>query len=280
MTDLEDTSQGEFDVDAALESIHAPSDGIPMSQEPQTPPEPQAPQEYEYDWRGQKVKEPLEMILKRAGMGRDYNHLVEEHKRKVSEWENQRKEYDQKYSRYREIDDYIQKDPNWWDHVQSSYQKKDTSQVDPNLKPFLEKIEALEGKLSTWEQEKQQHLFKQEDEKLTQEIQGIRKQYADLPWDTPDESGRTLEYRVIEHANQNKIPTFKAAFLDLNHDLLEKRWEARGREAVVKDTQKRSKLGLLGETSAPKKGLTQAVNVKNRSYDDLLKEAFEEEGIA
>lgn len=212
-------------------------------------------------------------------MGRDYNHLMEGFNKEKSTWETQRKEYDQKFSRYKEVDEFVKTNPDWWSHVEQSWNSREKPAVDANIKPLLEELNGLKSAFSEIQQERQQIKYKAEDEKLAQDIQGIRKQYADLPWDSPDETGRTLEYRVIEHANKNGIPTFKAAFLDLNHDLLEKRWESRGREAVVKDTQKKTKLGLLGETQAPTKGLKSAQGVKGRSYDDLTREALEELGI-
>lgn len=273
----------EIDVDSLLSNINEPSEGIPMSAKPD--PEPAAPtpapvQEFEYDWRGQKVKEPIDVILKRAGMGRDYNHLVEEHKSKVSEWEKQRQENDTKYSRYREVDEFVAKNPDWWQHVEQSWQSREKpAEIDPNLKPFLDELNQVKSKLSEFEQKEQQLIVSQEDEAFAKEEQGIREKYSDLPWDTPGPDGKSLYYKVLKHGTENGIKSFKTAFTDFYHDELEKRAESRGKEAVVKDTQKKTKLGLLGETQAPKKGITSAQNIKNRSYDDLTREALEELGI-
>lgn len=282
MADFSDNSQ-EIDVDSLLESVNAAAPERPMTSEPElVAKEMPAPtvQEFEYDWRGQKIKEPIETILKRASMGRDYNHLVEEHKTKVSEWDKQRQQNEKKWQRYQEVDEYAAKDPDWWKHVETSYQGKQQPQIDPNLAPVLEELNQVKSQLSEWQQEKQQIQVSKEDETFAKDEQGIKEKYPDLPWDAAGPDGKSLYFKVLEHGVNNGIKSFKTAFNDFYHDELQKRAESRGREAVTKDTQKRTKLGLLGETSAPKKGLSSAQNVKNRSYDDLTREALEELGIS
>lgn len=278
----EENNDTDIDVDSLLESIET-TGSVPPASEPAKTPEAPAVQEFEYDWRGQKVKEPIETILKRASMGRDYNHLVEEHKTQKSQWEKERSTWETEAKPYKEIDQFIKsgdEGAKWWQHVQESYQQRGQSQVDPALQPYLEKIQQIEQKLSVFDQREQEEVIKKEDGEFNAEVQGIREKYSDLPWEVPGSDGKSLMFKVLEHGTQNGIKSFKTAFLDFYHDELAKRWESRGREAVTKETQKRTKLGLLGETQAPKKGISSAQNIKNRSYDDLTREALEELGIS
>lgn len=281
MTDLDQgQSPDDIDVDALLSGLDGEGSAPQQEAAPETP---LPPQEYEYEWRGQRVKEPLDMILKRASMGRDYAQNTEALKRERSEWEQQRAEFENRFKPYREIDDFIKsgdEGKQWWDHVNKQWSEREKPQgIDPNLKPLFDELNGLKSFVSELQQEKLQQKIAKEDESFTQEIQSIQKQFADLDWQTPDQDGKSLEFKVLEHGTKNGIKSFKTAFLDFYHPELEKRWESRGREAVAKDTQKRTRLGLLGETSAPKKGISSAENVKNRSYDDLAKEALEELGI-
>lgn len=279
MSDFVDSNSDDIDVDGLLANVNEPSEGIPMTAKQEAPPAAPAIQEFEYDWRGQKIKEPIDMILKRASMGRDYAQSTAELNQERAKWDQEKKSWEDKWSRYREVDEFAQKNPDWWNNVEQQYQGREKpAGIDPNLKPVLDELNQVKSELSEWKQEKQKLQISKEDEAFAKEEQGIKAKYPDLPWDVPGSDGKSLYYKVLEHGTQNGISSFKTAFMDFYHDELEKRAESRGREAVAKDTQKKTKLGLLGETQAPKKGLSSVQNVKNRSYDDLMQEALAELG--
>ena len=111
------------------------------------------------------------------------------------------------------------------------------------MKEFLQKQQ-------TAEIEKNQA---QEDSKLSESVKSIQTRYPDLDFAAKDESGLSLEHRVLNHAVQNGFPTFRAAFLDYYHDSLEKQAEARGKESLQTELNKRKKLGLLDDAPAPGK---------------------------
>lgn len=119
----------------------------------------------------------------------------------------------------------------------------------------------------------------EEDRQLDAEIAMVKKQYASIDFNTPNADGKSLETLVLEHGAKNGIKNFNTAFRDFYHENLMRLAEERGKEAVSKDLQKRTKLGLLGESPTPKKGLQEVRDIKGKSYDDLLRETYAELGI-
>jgi len=289
MTLQDGTSGGEIDVEGLMAEVNAPEPERQMSsseapeetQAPQAKQEPTA-QEFEYEFSGRKIKEPIEMILKRAGMGYDYAQKMEAFKREQSTYKSQLEEKYKHFDKYKTIDDYVQKDPDWWSHVEQSYQDRLASE-DPTVKRVKsildEELRPVKELLSQKEQEAQQAKITEEDTRLTQDIKSIREKYSDLDFDTPDADGKSLEAKVLEHGASNNYPTFKAAFVDFYHDQLEKRWESRGREAVGKEAMKRQKLGLSGTPQTPKQKPTDGYDVKGKSMNQILQEVLEREGI-
>ena len=288
---LQDTQgSGEMDVDALLEQVNAPEQeramSAPEGQSEQAAPAqaaaPQTPQEYEYEFSGRKIKEPLDMILKRAGMGYDYAQKMEAFKREQTTFKQQLEEKYKPYDKYKTIDEYVQKDPEWWQHVEQSYQDRLASE-DPTVKRVKsildEELRPVKELLSQKEQEAQQMKITEEDNRLTQDIKSIREKYSDLDFDTPDADGKSLEAKVLQHGAANNFPTYKAAFMDFYQDQLEKMWESRGREAVGKEAQKRQKLGLSGTPQTPKPKASDGYNVKGKGWNDILNDVLQQEGI-
>ncbi len=291
MTFQDTQGQGgpEEDLDALMARIDAPEPEMPMSA-PETAQEPEAaakseapaaPQEFEYEFSGRKIKEPIDMILKRAGMGYDYAQKMEAFKREQAAYKQQLEEKYKPYDKYKTIDEYVQKDPDWWAHVEQSYQDRLASE-DPTVKRVKsildEELRPVKEMLSQKEQEAQQAKITEEDTRLTQDIKSIREKYSDLDFDTPDAEGKSLEAKVLEHGAKHNYPSFKAAFVDFYHDQLEKMWESRGREAVGKEAQKRQKLGLSG-TQTPKQKPTEAYDHRGKSMNQILQDVLEIEGI-
>ena len=133
--------------------------------------------------------------------------------------------------------------------------------------------------------QKEQSLKQQsEDQTLAKDIESIRKSFSNIDFDTPDENGKSLETKILEHAmgmglDGSKPGHFRAAFRDYYHDQLVSLEREKGKELVSKEVQKRTKLGILGESPKPTKGLKVAENVRDKSYEDLVREAREELGI-
>jgi hypothetical protein len=286
--DLQDNQN--IDVEALLQQIDAPAPERPMSGPEETPPTDVAPQtpppvetppviqEYEFDWNGRKIKAPIEKLTKWASQGYDYSQKMESFKAKQAEIEEKAK----LYQKYQQVDEYVKKDPNWWAHVEESWTNRLASEdpVVQRVKGMLEEqLTPFKEMLAQKEESEKAQKISQEDTALQTEMKSIREKYKDLDFDTPDAEGKSLEHKVLEHGARNNFPSFKAAFLDFYHDQLEKMWEARGREAVSKDAEKRQKLGLSASTPTPKKALADGFDVKGKSYNDLQQEIFERLGL-
>lgn len=285
-------SSPEMDVDALLEQVNAPEQERPMSG-PETSEQTAAPeaaeaaaptpvQEFEYEFSGRKIKEPIDMILKRAGMGYDYAQKMEAFKREQANYKAQLEEKYKPYDKYKQIDEYVQKDPDWWNHVEQSWQDR-LSNEDPTVKRVKsildEELRPVKELLTQKEQEAQQAKIAEEDNVLEQDIKSIRSEYKDLDFDTPDAEGKSLEDKVLEYGAKFNFPTFKAAFRDFYHDQLRTMYESRGREAIGKEAVKRQKLGLSGTPQTPKQKPTDGYDVRGKSMNQILQEVLEREGI-
>lgn len=265
------------DVEQILSEVNSTESEIPMSA-----PEQQAEPEYEYTARGKTIKEPISAILKRASQGYDYSQVMQDFNQKQSE-------FNEKYKLYNEIDQYANQNPDWWTHIQSQYQNRNgqpqqaaspTGELPPELQPILGEINELKQFKQELMAEKNRQFREQEDNRLKEEIEGVKKSYSNLDFSTPGEDGKTLEIKVMEYGVANGIKSFKTAFRDFYHDELLRRAKEEGMESTKKELQKKTRLGLLGETSTPTKGIKDAGDVKNRSYNDLTREALEELGIS
>jgi len=277
--------------DAELDRLADDSDKAtnrerPMS-EPEAKPKASESEEFEFIHGGKPVRGTREQILKWAQQGYDYPQRAQKLNQEKAKWEQEKQKWEQSWGIYKQIDEYAAKNKEWWDFIQKGWQNRGAvsqpatasqeipGQI-PGNDPYAPKFQLLEQKISQLEplvsqfmEEKKLLHEKAEDEKLDKEIKSIREQHADLDWVSLDENGKSLELRVLEHAQKNGIPTFKAAFRDLLHDELITKAQSMGKLAVAKGIQNRTKLGVLGESPTPTKG----VPVKNR---DIRKTSYEE----
>jgi len=240
-----------------------------------------------FDWKfaanGQEVTpDTADKAKTWLSLGYNASQTLAEVKRERAQWAKEREELQSKYKgydRFAELDQYARQNPDWWKHVQGQWEQRSAYGQDPNLAPILQRLQQTEGVLQEWQQREAERKQAEQDQALEAEIESIRKQYPKIDLGSVDESGRSLEWRVLKHANDNGIQTFRAAFRDYLHDRLVQEAQAQGREAIAKDTQAKVKQGVLGTTQVPTKGLSQAQNVRGKSYDQLTQEALAEFGI-
>lgn len=295
--DVENTQGGDVNVDEIMEGIEKPAadremtsgDAAPAPQAAATP-EPPAwnGDEWAFEWNGKRVVPDSRDKLKTwMSQGYNYSQRMGEFNKQRGEWERKVKDAEtlrQQYERYREVDEYAKKNPDWWKHVETGYQSRSQPQIAPELQPILQPIlkdlEETKGVLQAWQQERQTAEEAKANEALDSEIQSIRKSYPNIDLTAVDETGETLELRVLKHAQQIGTGSFRAAFRDYLHDKLVDLAKADGREALAKDKQTQAKKGVLGTTQAPLKGLQSAQNHRGKSYDNLAREALAELGIA
>lgn len=255
---------------------------------PQSAPAKTTYPEVEFTWNGKPVKAPWDKARQWAQQGYDYSQRIQAFNKQQKDWEAQReaqkKEYEQKYNPYIEVDELAKQHPEQWQFIQQQLQKLQNPHAfaetqSPDVQALInEKLAPIQKFITSFEQHQSETVQKSHDDNLTQEIQSIREKHSNLDWETYDENGMNLEKRVIDHALKNGISNFRAAFRDYNFDHLTKYEADRAKEAMAKETQKRSKLGLLGQSPTPKANAQSDRKPKN--YNEAASMAMEELGIA
>jgi hypothetical protein len=236
-----------------------------------------------------------EKLKQWASMGYNYGQHINQFKQQQDEFNSRQQGFDEKYALYEKIDKAAAENPDWWNHVQNSFnqvgqqggqtQPQGGQEVSPEVQAIKEelgsKLEETSKALGELMAERNAARMEQEDKALKQEIQSIRENYQDLDWTTPNEEGKTLEYQVLEHAQNKGINSFDAAFKTLMHDQLMDRAKRLAEDNVRKEVQRNHKIGLLGETPEPlKKYLEPAAKPGDMSWEALEQEAAQELGIA
>lgn len=244
--------------------------------------------EFEYHANGKQVKEPLEMILKRASQGYNYAQHMEALKQEQATLQQTIEQKAQEYiaQKYGQIDEFARQNPEWMDYVNQQFQlAKQNGELARNPDdPVQREIAALKQQISDLTNQtktfQEQERAKKEDEQLSQEITAVHEKYKDIinPQET-DQFGQSVEMQVLLHAKQTGIKSYRAAYLDLFHDRLLGAAESKGKEALLKEQEKRREKGFIGRTPTPTQGITQAQNVRSRSWGDLEREALEELGV-
>lgn len=291
----------EENVDELLASIEAPHEDRAMSApEPaaatETPAADAAPvwngQEWEFEWGGKKVV-PDSREKAKIWMGQGYNYsqrmgeLNRTHSSAMTELQSKQQQIaalEAKLKPFMDVNSYAEQNPQWWQSTVSAYQQaQQQQQLNPGiqqaLQPFQEKIQSMEGILGQWQQAQEAEQAKHYDTLLDQQMGELRSSNPKMNFDSVDESGKTLEMRILEHAQKEGIPTYKTAFRDYLHEQLIEQAKADAKEAVAKGAQANAKKGILSTTQSPTKGAQQVTNVKGKSYGDLAREGLAEFGI-
>jgi hypothetical protein len=286
-------SNEEHDVDAIIAQAYGhsqnPSNESSAKEAPQqAAPEPPQYKEYEFNARGQavKIKENDPRFQQWLSQGYDYaqniNAFKTDRERQIQEFEQQKQQFEKQFTPYREIDEFAKQNPDWWSHVDQSYKQRLSSQepvphsvksyIEQSLNPLKDDIPLMKQFLQEMQTQKLEKQRSEEDTRLSDAVKTIQGKYPDLDFAAKDETGLSLEHRVLNHAVQNSFPTFRAAFLDYYHDNLEKLAESRGREAISKEMSQRKKMGLLDENPAPGSNRSSVQTVGNgakpRSWHD------------
>lgn len=278
----------EVNVDELLSQIEAPTEQTNATE--QAPVEqPTAPtwngQEWEFEVNGKKVF-PETQDKARIWMSQGYNYsqrMGEFNKtleQKQAEWAQKESQW-KALQRWQEMNEYAEKNPQWWSHVEQAWQNREAQQIDPAIEPVLrpiqEKLGQFEQFIGTLQQEREEQNRIKEDQALDSEILSIRKEFPNIDLDSLDpNSGEPLERAILRHAAQIGTRSFKTAFWDYLGPRIVDMARADGREQLAKDKQATAKAGILGRSQVPTKGVTQAQNVRGKSYGDLASEALAE----
>ena len=286
----------EIDTEKLLADIEAPAEPRAMSApEGETPPAPAAEAPATPDWRstfdwtvernGQKfVADSAEKAKTWLSLGVN----ASERGRALTQREQELNALAEKYKgfdRYGEVDTYAKQNPEWWKFVEEQWAQRDQQrqQLDPSLapvlNPLLERLGSMESFVQTLQEQKRQQELESQDKALDAEIESIRKANPNIDFASVDESGRTLEYRVLKHASENGINSFRAAFRDYLHDKLVEEAKAQSLSQQAQGQTKAVKAGVLGKTPAPTKAAPE-ISHKGKSWDQLGADVLKEYGLS
>lgn len=288
----------EAEADALIAHVEAPAEQqqeqvqATAEQQPAQQPveeKPLSPTEFELSRKGVNKKFPLQKILEFAQQGWDYNEKMSGLKSKEQEILAKSQEYQQlsdKIKQYSEVEEYIKKDPDWWTHVREQYQQRITEQSGNPASPVYREIDELKTTVKSLaeyinEQKQLQEVSRkaEEDKAFGQDVEKYISSNPDFDWNSTDQNGTNLEQRILAHAIENKIGSFRAAANDYLADERARRIELKTKEKMADELKRTSKQGLGPVTNHPTQGIKRAKNVAASSYEDLYREALAEVGI-
>lgn len=279
--DYDNMSDAEIDVmyNKLNESANAE---LPM-EAPEPPPAeaPPAEEMIKFKARGQEVEISKDKMDEYLSKGYDYNELVKEFK-------DERRGHENLIDKYKNVDEYVDKNPEWWQYIQDQYQQKQQGTNETNVAPtsadtdrplpqeFINKFQQLEQNLSILLEDRNRSRVEQEDSALESEMKTVKEKFQNFNFSEKNDSGQTLETRILEHADKKGISSFETAAKDYLYDDLINRAREEGKESINREFQKQTKLGLLNSEKAPIQDFVAPRNLKEQSYEALLKEALQE----
>lgn len=235
-------------------------------------------QEYEYTANGKTIKEPLDAILKRASQGYNYSQHMAELKARETDLQTQAQRAQELEKKYGEIDKFAQENPEWNEHLHSTWNKRfdvsggqqqgETTAQQQGLPPQLQQeFNELKTFVESMKAEKA-------DQAYSQAVDKVKQSYPDVDFSHTDpDTGRTLEQRVLDYAQENSIGRFEPAFKAFYADKMVEQARLQAKEQLAGDMKQRAKAGILGVSQAPTKGnnaeMEYPANYKQMSSDQL-----------
>ena len=241
------------------------------------------PDLHKYTANGKEISESLDMIKKRASMGYNYAQQMEGFNKQKADYDSQIQRSNDIEAKYKHLDDYARQNPEWNTFVQEQWENRGqaattSGEQSPEVQALRQELSQAVNSINEIKATEIDRVRQAEDSQLTSEIEGVRKNYSNIDFGATDELGKSLEYKVTEFGVNKGIKSFEDAFKLFYHDNLMQMAQTNAKETFGKELQQRNKDGFTGKTSTPTKGLTQAQDIKNKSYDDLLQEALQEFG--
>ena len=272
-------ASAEIDVESLLSGIESP--GAEREMTGGEPPAAAAPEAapvaptwdgkaWEFEWNGKKIA-PESQDRAKTWMSQGYNYsqrmgeLNKTEAQRKAEWDQKQKafqEVEAKLSPYAKVDEYAQKNPQWWAKVQQDYAaaQQAAQGITPDfaqvLKPFQEELGQVKSFIQQQQELKAAEEVKQQDQALDLEIEATRKEFPTIDFDAPDpETGKPLIDRILKHASEKGLGSFKTGVWDYLGPKLIEQAKAAGLESAAKDAAVKAKSGILGKTLAPVKEL-------------------------
>lgn len=208
------------------------------------------------------------------------------------EFETQKASHETQTEELRRIDEYARQNPQWLEHVKQSWlqAQQQSGQYGQNSyqtqNPYTQQISRLETAVNQLLSERQaqqkdteMRAVAEKDAKLESSIAEYKDSFPDFDWEKADETGLKLDQRVMQHAIDNGIKSFKAAARDFLWDEHMSRAQINTKEKVGKEIQKQQKLGLGTPTAKSQMQVKRTESVRGKSYDDIASEALRELGL-
>ena len=279
---FEDVQSSELTPEQMFDSVS--NDGA-TEQTSSQPPEPahaaaEAEPMFEYEALGATRKEPISLILKRAQMGYDYAQKQDGLKEREASVESRLAEANARFEKYAHLDDYAAQNPEWYDHWSNAYDQRaagDTGQEQPavDFSPVMNEINALRNEFGGVKEFVTQQQQSVEDGKYWDEVKGVQKEFPDIDLKQADESGKTLEYKILQHAKDNGIGSFRVAFRDFYFDNLKSRMAEQAKQDLITKDKAMRKQGIVGVSTTPMLS-SKMPDLRNMNESDLLQAAIDE----
>lgn len=268
----------------------SPGEQSPQGEAPGAESQQQAPaDEWEYEVKGKKIKEPRDMVLKRASAGYHYAQQMEQYNKEKAAWEQQRdldrqkwEEERKAYEPFKEMETFGRQNPQWVEYWKRAYEARNnpvpqgegvqTEGIqDIAAHPYVKSLEERVNKFAKFMEDQQhrevQAKTEQEDNTYRQAVDAVRKEYPEIDFDQADEEGRSLEYRVLQHARFNGIHNFRSAFRDLHFDQLAAKKIEKAKEEVAQSRVADKRQGIIARGSASNPAAR--IDYRKTSWEDL-----------
>lgn len=243
---------------------------------PERAPSVQEVREYELMINGKPIKAKEDEVLRWATKGYDAPNQIGRLNKEIEQYKLKHQWATEAETRYKEVDEYVRQNPQWYQFIQNQYEQTKAQLQQAN--PLMNEFQTLKQQVEELSQYKNNIVTQQEDRAYISELETIKKSYPKVDLSTPDETGKSLEYKILEHAQQNGIKKFSTAFKDFMHDDLLKMKEEEGKEKFIKDKQAKSKLGILGVSETPTS--QKKFDHKGKTYNQLQEEVIKEYNLS
>jgi hypothetical protein len=271
----QEVMQQEASVEQAPEELLQQVEGQQQSASIQDAAPPAAPdpskQEYAITVGGKEVKGTIDQLRKWASMGYEAPNKIGQLNQQLEQWKQKEAQFKEWQEKYSAVDEYAKQNPQWWNHVTKNWEQVSQQMNENN--PLLQELNSLKATVQDLAQYKNNIVMQQEDKVYEEEKSKITQQFPDVDLHSPGEDGKSLEYKVLEHAQKMGIKNFTTAFRDFYHDEIVKRASEKAKEQVVKEKQTKSRLGIVGQTAQP---ITKQFDVRGKSYNQLAEDIFKE----
>ena len=219
-----------------------------------------------------------------AQKGYDYETKMHQFRVDQKLFEQKQEQSKEQYDQIKQIDDYAKANPQFNQLIQDQWAQIQAGNV-PEMNPQTE-VQVLKTQMSQLMDSmnsQKEGLENRRVAELEASQEGAISKYKDdnksMDWETKDAEGNTLEDRIGHAMLEKGVRDFDImanSFL-LKQHLASKTLE--GKESAAKAIQKNNKLGLGKVTERSTLGVKKGEDFRNKSYDDLTKEAFAELGI-